>query len=292
VGLVLPLLLIAGGLLALLLNFGVISANQLVRAFDLWPAALILLGVVLIFRVWLPRLAVPVAAVLVVLLALGAFAYSTRLPGTGVATARSDYSAPLGQTERGRLQVNLAATSVTVQSQDMPDLYRAQVQYVSGHPPEVRTEGGTVSLQSGGGFDLFGVRGANSARILLNRSITWDVEVAGGASRDTLNLDSLHLTSLQLSGGAQQVDITLPRPTGTVPVRISGGASTMTVHRPSRVAARVHMSGGASNLTIDGNHRTVLGGDVTWESSDYGTAGDRYEFDISGGASNLTIDQR
>jgi len=57
-GLVLPLLLIAGGLLALLLNFGVISANQLVRAFDLWPAALILLGVLLIFRVWL-RIGLP-----------------------------------------------------------------------------------------------------------------------------------------------------------------------------------------------------------------------------------------
>jgi hypothetical protein len=44
--LVLPLLLIGAGVLGLLLNFGVISGNQLVRAFDLWPAALVLLGVV------------------------------------------------------------------------------------------------------------------------------------------------------------------------------------------------------------------------------------------------------
>jgi hypothetical protein len=284
-------LLIVAGLLALLLNFGVISANQLGRAFDLWPAALVLLGVVLICRAWLPRLAVPLAAILVVLLVLGAFAYSTLL-GASVATARSDYSAPLGHTERGRIQVNLAATSVTVQGKDVPDLYRAQVQYVSGHPPDVHVDGGTVSLQSGSGFNLFGVRGANSARILLNQSITWNVEVAGGASRATLELATIHLSSLQVSGGAQQVDITLPRPTGTVPVRISGGASTIAVHRPSGVAAHVHMSGGASNLTIDGNHRTVLGGDITWESSDYGTASDRYEFDISGGASNVTIDQR
>jgi hypothetical protein len=287
----LPLLLILAGLLALLLNFGLITANQLVRAFDLWPAALILLGVVLIFRAWLPRLAVPVAAVLVVLLVLGAVAYSTRLPGAG-ATARADYSAPLGNTERGRLQVSLAATSVTVQGQDMPDLYRARVQYVPGRPPEVRVDSGTVSLQSGRGFELFGVRGANTANVSLNQSISWDVEVAGGASRDTLELASLHISSLQLSGGAQQVDIRLPRPTGTVPVRISGGASTITVHRPSGVAAHVHMTGGASNLTIDGNHRTVLGGDVTWVSGDYGTAGDRYQFEVSGGASNVTIDQR
>jgi hypothetical protein len=179
-----------------------------------------------------------------------------------------------------------------VQGQSIPDLYRAHVQYVTGHSPEVRVDNGTVALQSGSGFNLFGVRGANRARVSLNQSIAWDIEVGGGASQDTLELGSLHLNSLQLSGGAQQVAITLPRPTGTVPVRISGGASTITVHRPSGVPAHVHMSGGASNLTVDGNHRSVLSGDVSWESSDYGRTSDRYEFDISGGASNVTIDQR
>jgi hypothetical protein len=102
----------------------------------------------------------------------------------------------------------------------------------------------------------------------------------------------VHLTSLQLSGGAKQVDITLPRPSGTVSIRISGGANNITVHRPSGVAARVLMSGGASNLTVDGNHRTVVGGDVSWQSADFGAAADRYEFEISGGASNVTLDQR
>ncbi|MDQ6742314.1 MAG: hypothetical protein M3Z97_05305 [Candidatus Dormibacteraeota bacterium] len=290
-GLALPLLLIAAGVLALLLNFGVVSSSQVVRVFALWPAALVLLGVVLVCRAWLPRLMLPLAAVLAVLLVVGAFAYSSLLPGAG-ATARSDYSVPLGQTEHGRLQVNLAASALTVRGQDMPDLYRAQVQYVDGHPPEVRVDNGTVSMQSGRGVNLFSVRGTTSARLSLNQSVPWDVEVSGGASRDTLELGSLHLTSLQLSGGAEQLDVTLPRPTGTIPVRISGGASSITVHRPSGVAARVRMSGGASNLTVDGNHRSVLGGDVIWESSDYGTAGDRYDFDISGGASTVTIDQR
>jgi hypothetical protein len=289
---VLPLLLIGAGVLALLLNFGVISGNQLVRAFDLWPAALVLLGVVLICRAWLPRLAVPLAAILVVLLVLGAFAYSTLLPGASVVSARSDYSAPLGRVEHGRLQVELAGSSVSVRGENIPDLYRGRVQYVSGHPPEVRVENGTVALRSGSGFNLFGLRGADDARISLNKSITWDVEVGGGASRNTLELGSVQLTSLQLSGGAQQVEITLPRPTGTVPIRISGGASTITVHRPSGVAAQVRMSGGASNLTVDGDHRSVLSGDISWQSSGYGTASDRYDFDISGGASNVTIDQR
>jgi hypothetical protein len=209
-----------------------------------------------------------------------------------VVSASSDYSAPLGQTDHGRLQAELAGSSVSVRGESIPELYRARVQYVSGHPPEARVENGTVSLRSGSGFNLFGVRGANEARISLNQTIPWELELGGGASRDTLELASVQLVSLQLSGGAQQVEITLPRPTGTVPIRISGGASTITVHRPSGVAAQVQMSGGASNLTVDGDHRSVLSGDVSWQSSGYGSASDRYDFQVSGGASNVSIDQR
>jgi hypothetical protein len=289
---VLPLILIVAGVLALLVNFGVVSASQIVRAFDLWPAALVLLGIVLICRAWLPRLAVPLAVILAVVLVVGAIAYSTLLPNAGAASAQSDYSAPLAQVEHGRLQLGLAGSAVTVRGQDMPELYKARVQYVAGHPPDVRVDGGTVSLQNRTGFTVLGVRGANRAEVSLNKTIPWDVEAEGGASQDTLDLGSIEVSSVQISGGAAQVTITLPRPSGTVPVRISGGASTITVHRPSGVAAHVQMSGGASNLTVDGDHRSVLSGDVSWSSENYGTATDRYDFVVSGGATNVSIDQR
>jgi hypothetical protein len=291
-GFVLPLVLIGAGVVALLLNFGLISGAQVVRAFALWPAALVVLGLVLICRAWLPRLAVPLAAVLVVALVVGAIAYSALLPNAGGATAQSDYSAPLDQAEHQRLQLGLAGSEVTVQGQDMPELYRAHVRYVAGHPPDVRMENGTVSLRDRGGFSLFGVRGANQGQVSLNQTIPWDIEIEGGASKQTLDLASLQLSSLQVSGGAEQASITLPKPKGTVAVHISGGASTITVHRPSGVAAHVDMSGGASNLTVDGDHRSVLSGDVNWSSSDYGAASDRYDFQISGGATNVSIDQR
>jgi cell wall-active antibiotic response 4TMS protein YvqF len=289
---VLPLILIVAGVLALLMNFGIVSADQLIRALDLWPAALIVLGVIIIFRAWLPRLVVPVALLLTVLLMLGAFAYSTLLPATRVATAQSDYSAPLGRVEQGRLQIGLAGGQLTVQGQEISELYRARIEYPSGRAPEVKADGGTVSIQSRTDWSIFGARSANRARVSLNQSIPWEVEVGAGASRDQLELGSVHLTSLQISGGASQADVTLPRPSGTIAIRVSGGASNITVHRPRGVAARVQMSGGASNLTVDGDHRSVLGGGVSWTTSDYDSAADRYDFEISGGASNVTIDQR
>jgi hypothetical protein len=289
---VLPLVLIVAGVLALLINFGIVSADQLLRALDLWPAVLIVLGVIIIFRAWLPRLVVPVALLLTVLLVLGVFAYTTLLPATRVATAQSDYSAPLSRVEQGRLQIGLAGGQLTVQGQEMPELYRAHIEYPNGRAPEVRAESGTVSIQGRTDWTILGARSSNRARVSLNQSIPWEVDVGAGASRDQLELGNVHLTSLHVSGGASQADVSLPRPVGTIPIRVSGGASTITLHRPTGVAARVQMSGGASNLTVDGDRRSVLGGDVSWKSPDYDSAGDRYDFEISGGASNVTIDQR
>lgn len=287
----LPALLIVAGVLALLVNFGYLTADQLLRAFNLWPLALIFLGLVLIFRVWLPRLAVALALVLALVLLGGAVAYSA-LPGFQVATAKTDYSAPLGKVEQGRLRLALSATDVTVQGTDMPDLYRAHVEYPSGRPPKVSAENGRVSLETNNNFTLIGLRTTNRAQVSVNQTIPWQVEISGGASRQTLDLASVRLTGLNVSGGASQAEATLPRPSGTVVIHISGGASNITVHRPSGVAARVRMSGGASNLTVDGSKHSVLSGEVNWQTSDYDTAGDRYELETSGGASNVTLDQR
>jgi hypothetical protein len=290
-GLVLPILLIGGGLIALLVNFGLVSADQLLRLFNLWPVAVILLGVVLIFRVWLPRFALAVAIALAAVLVVGAVAYSALPPGLQVATAQGDYSAPLTGVEKGQMRIELGASNLTVQGADIPDLYRAHIEYPSGRPPKVNAEHGTVSIEGNRGFTLLGVRGSNRDRVSLNQSVPWDLEVGGGASRQTLDLSAMHLSSLNVSGGANQAEVRLPRPSGTVLVHISGGASNITVHRPSGVAARVQMSGGASNLTADGSKHSVLGGDVNWQTSDYDGAADRYDLQVSGGASNVTVDQ-
>jgi hypothetical protein len=288
---VLPALLIVAGVLALLVNFGYLTADQLLRAFNLWPLALVFLGLVLIFRFWLPRVALALALVLALVLVGGAIAYSA-FPGFQVATAKSDYSAPLGKVEQGRLRLSLGATDVAVQGAEMPDLYRAHVEYPSGRPPKVSADNGTVSLESNNNFTLIGVRTTNRARVSINQTIPWQVVVGGGASHQTLDLTSVHLTSLEVSGGASQAEASLPRPSGTIGAHISGGASNITVHRPSGVAARVRMSGGASNLTVDGTTHSVLSGEINWQTSDYNTASDRYDFEISGGASNVTLDQR
>jgi hypothetical protein len=83
--------------------------------------------------------------------------------------------------------------------------------------------------------------------------------------------------------------VTLPRPQGTVPLTIAGGASAVTLLRPAGVALRARLRGGASDLSLDGSHFGFLGRDWRWETPDFATRPDRYDLDVSGGASGVTV---
>jgi hypothetical protein len=218
-------------------------------------------------------------------------------PGVAGRTApkgqSNDYfAAPLGSSSSGHLLFVSGTSNVTIYADpSMEDLYRARFK---GQVPIVRVKGGTVSIVVTR-FPRFGPRDfwlERPAEVALNASVTWHIEVRGSISRLTANLCKLRLGSIKLAGGASRIGIMLPRPSGTVSVRISGGASNVTIHRPEGVAARVHASGGTTNLTFDEKHFGAIGGDVNVQSPYYRDAANRYDIEVTGGANNLTIGAR
>jgi len=184
------------------------------------------------------------------------------------------------------------ASNVTIHADpSMEDLYRARIE---AQVPIVRVKGGTVSIADDrspcfGQLDSWLER---RAQVTLNASITWHIESRGSTSKLTANLCKLRLGSIKLAGGASRIGIMLPRPSGTVSIRILGGASNVTIHRPEGVAARAHVVGGATNLTFDEKHFGAIGGDVNLQSPDHRDAANRYDIEVTGGANNLTIDTR
>jgi len=184
------------------------------------------------------------------------------------------------------------ASNVTIRADpSMEDLYRASF---GGQAPSVRVQGGTVSIVYAR-FPRFGQRDfwlERPAEVALNASITWHIEVRGNISRLTADLREVRLGSINLAGGASRIEIMLPRPSGTVSVRVLGGASNVTIYRPEGVAARVHVGGGATNLTFDEKHFGAIGGYVSLRGPDYDDANNRYDIEVMGGANNLTIDAR
>ena len=81
----------------------------------------------------------------------------------------------------------------------------------------------------------------------------------------------------------------LPEPSGTVPVRITGGASEIVVRRPAGTAAKVRLKGWASQLTFDDQTFGALGSDVRLQSPGYEDAAGRHDVEVTGSANDLTL---
>ena len=209
----------------------------------------------------------------------------TLLALVGVYTAavpRTVASAPLRGTAIGHLR--LGGGNVTVRSgATMRELFRARF---TGPQPKIRAAGNSVDIMYRGGRPVIWRR--QSAKVELNTSIPWQIEVPGGLFKSTLNLTGLQVTAVTMDGGASQVEICLPRPSGTVPIRFRAGAYMTTVRRPDGVAVRTVLRGGASKVQLDGR-RVEWTDETTVELSDYGGAADRYELEFAGGADRLII---
>jgi hypothetical protein len=120
--------------------------------------------------------------------------------------------------------------------------------------------------------------------------VTWSIEVRGGVAHWDGDLRNLQLAAIDVRGGVSQVDLRLPRPAGTVPIRVTGGVSHLTIHRPGSVPSRVHIGGGASKLELDTQYLGAIGGPVRLETPDYGSGDDgKYDLEIGGGARKVTI---
>ena len=204
-----------------------------------------------------------------------------------------EFAVSLGSLRSGRLVFASGASRITVRADSsMADLYRARFE---GRAPRVgAAEDGTVTIR----FPRFPLMDwhyylrERTGEVALNARIPWDIEIRDGASRLTADLRGLELRSLKLRGGASRVEVTLPTPSGTVPVRVLGGASNVAIHRPQGVAAQIRVAGGSTNLAFDERRFGAVGGEVSLRSPDYESAADRYDVTITGGASGLTIDAR
>lgn len=199
----------------------------------------------------------------------------------------NEFAAPLDSVMSGRLVFERGASDIFIGvDSSMGDLLRARFE---GSASQVRAQDGTVTVRQRRRRFPAPNRDERANEILLNGSIPWEVEVRGGASNLAADFDELKLSCLELKGGASETVLTLPHPPGTATLRVLGGASGLTIHRPEGVAARILVRDGASKLALDEQHFGAIKGETRWQSTDYDRVANRYVIEVSGGADGLTI---
>jgi hypothetical protein len=123
----------------------------------------------------------------------------------------------------------------------------------------------------------FSGQGAPDWRIAVGGDVPTRLDVAAGAGEFELDLSSIRLVDARISVGAANATITLPVPIGEVPIRVSTGASQLTIVAPAGVEMAVRTSGGL--LDVSGPMETL----------GFAGATDRVAIRVDGAAASIRV---
>jgi hypothetical protein len=185
------------------------------------------------------------------------------------------------------LDVVSGTTSVEVSSGTRPGLlYRVSTPTGSGIRPLATLDRGTLRVAQAADGDRDGVP---TLDVQLARGVRWTVNLDGGATTETVNMEKGSLSSLTFGAGVSTASVRLPSPTGTLTLTLAGGATQLLVTAPLGPPAELKVNGGASQAILDGlAHSGVAGGSV-FADPGWSSASNRYVVDLLAGVSDFQM---
>jgi hypothetical protein len=164
----------------------------------------------------------------------------------------------------------------------------------AGDPgPALRTAGGSGQAGSGGGETVdLSAAGASAVTVTLNAAVSWRLDFAAGTQRTVADLRGGQVAGIAITAGSTVVQLTLPRPSGSVPVRLAAGVGKFLLSLPAGVPVRLTAAAGAGAVSINGQgHAHVARGSVfTTPGWAAGAAG--FDIDAAAGAALVEVTSR
>lgn len=163
---------------------------------------------------------------------------------------------------------------VTVRTADLGgELYRVR--------PAGRATGtgGRIRLTVGGG----------PVELVLATGVRWDLGLDGAAERREIDLAGGRFSAVAMTGGATHVDLRLPRPDGTLAVRVLGGVNRFEMHTANGTPVRVRVGSGAGAVTVAGRTHNGVAAGALFTPAGWSDTPDRVDLDAAAGMARLTV---
>ncbi len=145
---------------------------------------------------------------------------------------------------------------------------------------EVRRAGEVARVRLSTAVDGWGWgwRRGHTWQIAVSPSVPVQLDMRAGAGSFRLDLSSVAVMSAAFTVGAGELSVVLPRPRGNVPIRVEGGAASLTFHVPPGIEARVTTSG-------------LVSATGPRETPGYASATDRVTVAVTGGIASVRVVQ-
>jgi hypothetical protein len=208
--------------------------------------------------------------------------------GVGGAEAAADQAvtAPLAGRDRATFELADGVTTFGLRTADLGDeLYRISAPQGAGVRPRPELLGDRVRLR----VEPSGRRGPAAVQVLLNSRVTWRLRIVGGVDDQLLDLGAARLAGVELVGGATRTELRLPRLTGPLTVRMTGGVNQLVVRVPGGAPARVRVGSGAGAVGVYQDRRDGVGAGELIGSPGWDRSTERLYLDLVGGANTVSV---
>ncbi len=230
------------------------------------------------------RLVLAIAAVVAVVAGAGgtALALTTSAPSHAVSMSRGSLTRAALKVTAGTpfLDVSMGRLGGTLLRVSTPD----------DAPVRPVLSGSELIVLSLAGASTQHVRGSGYAvKVVLNSAVTWSLDLAGGTERTQADLRGGKVAGVAVTAGSAVLDVSLPRPSGTLPLLLAGGVSQFRLSLPGGVPVQVTVGGGASFVSVDDQNLTGVAGGTVLTPPGWATAASRFDIDATSGFSQLTV---
>ena len=231
------------------------------------------------------RLVLAIAAVVAAVAGAGgtALALTTSAPSHAVEVSRGDLTRAALKVTAGTpfLDVSMGRLGGTLLRVSTPD----------GAPVRPVLSGSNLIVLSLAGASGSGGSGNSGyvVRVVLNSAVTWALDLASGTERTVVDLRGGKVAGMAVTAGSAALDVSLPRPSGTLPFLLAGGVSQFRLSLPGGVPVQVTVGGGASSVSVDDQKLTGIAGGTVLTPPGWASATSRFDIDAISGFSQLTV---
>jgi hypothetical protein len=154
-------------------------------------------------------------------------------------------TAPLDNRTTASFEMLAGANTVHVTIGELgDDLYRISTPDDAGFEPSPEIVNDDVKLQVTKDGDGTG----GEIEVVLAAKVRWALRFSGYAETQLIDVSGGQVSEIEMVAGMRRAELTLPQPSGTVPLKINGSVDQMIVKSPVGSPVRIKVGGGAQTV--------------------------------------------
>jgi len=159
--------------------------------------------------------------------------------------------------------------------------------------PQLRAAGGDGTVRSGKNALIYlSATDASAVTVTLNAAVSWRLDLAGGTKRTVADLRGGQVAGIAVTKGSDVIDLTLPRPRGSVPIRLAAGASQFLLSLPSGVPVRLTAARGAGEVSLAGRDHVHVAVGTVFTTPGWAAGAVGFDIDATAGAARVAVTAR